>query len=66
MGDGRQAQPVHLDRVLNWEPLDDRLDGSFDDQLRDLLLADSVRHEVERFAAPAAQSYLRLDVRVSF
>ena len=26
-------QPVHLDRVLHWELLDDRLDESVDDQL---------------------------------
>ena len=40
-------QPVHLDRVLHRQLLDDRLDEAVDDQLRGLLLGDAVGHQVE-------------------
>src|SRR4051812_23493958 len=36
-------QPVHLERVLHRELLDDRLDEPVDDELRGLLLVDAVR-----------------------
>src|SRR3954447_6126504 len=40
-------EAVHLDRVLHRQLLDDRLDEAVDDQLRRLLLAQPVGHEVE-------------------
>src|SRR4051794_7231402 len=40
-------QPVHLDRVLHRELLDDRLDEAVDDQLAGLLLRQPVGHQVE-------------------
>src|SRR5919108_519347 len=41
-------QAVHLHRVLHRELLDDRLDEAVDDQLRGLVLGETVRHEVEK------------------
>src|SRR3954452_20670243 len=40
-------QPVHLDRVLHRELLDDRLDEAVDDQLARLLLGEAAAHQVE-------------------
>src|SRR3954453_1433349 len=40
-------QPVHLDRVLHRQLLDDRLDEAVDDELAGLLLVQPVGHEVE-------------------
>src|SRR3954452_2776230 len=40
-------QPVHLDRVLHRELLDDRLDEAVDEQLRRLFLGDPAAHQVE-------------------
>src|SRR5215212_1361491 len=40
-------QPVHLDRVLHRELLDDRLDEAVDDQLAGLVLVDAAAHQVE-------------------
>src|SRR3954449_621322 len=40
-------EAVHLDRVLHWELLDDRLDEAVDDQLAGLVLRDAAAHQVE-------------------
>src|SRR4051812_29744862 len=58
-------QPVHLDRVLHRELLDDRLDEAVDDELACLLLADAVRHQVEELlVADLGNGGLVADVHV--
>src|SRR5438105_13167121 len=45
-------QAVHLDRVLHRQLLGDRLDEPVDDQLRRLVLGDSVGHQEEQLVIP--------------
>jgi hypothetical protein len=58
-------QPVHLDRVLHRKLLNDRLDEPVDDQLRGLVLADAVRHQIEELlVADLRDGRLMTDVDV--